>query len=166
MNITAVWDIEGAIETACDAIFADLMTAISTQTGQEFQKDRPRVETVAQLGAGKGQLAIREMTGLEMDVENTFRVNINADLVTDADMDAHKNFRALIRHTFSRLPLLINPAMSYHEIYGPMRPAGTSQIIKPDEGAYISRMSYSCDVSILKSAWAQLAPDAPANLTN
>lgn len=156
MNITAVWDIEGALETACNALFADLMTALSTQDPQTFQKDWPRVEVVAQLGAGRGQLMPSEVTGLEMDVENCFRVNINADLITDADMVVHKNFRALVRHMLSRLPVLINPRMIYHNIDGPMRPAGTTQILKPDEGTYITRLVYTCDVSVLESAWSAL----------
>lgn len=160
MNITNVWDIEGALEVACDALFADLMTALSTQDPQTFQKDRPRVETVAQLGAGRGQLMPRELTGLEMEVENCFRVNINADLITDADMAVHKNFRALVRHTLSRLPVLLNPKLVYHNLDGPMRPAGTTQILKPDEGTYITRLVYTCDVAILQSAWAELADTA------
>lgn len=154
-GIETVWDIEGALEMAIVDLFANIITALSNQDPQKFDKDRCRVDIKVSLGTGNSKhLAMSETTGLECDVENAWAVNLRATLVTEADMAVHGPLRARVRHTMHRLPPLLNDTgLTNHVIYGPISHAGSSFVSEPTKGMYHTVMVFNAIVSIHEQAW-------------
>ena len=167
MSLTDIWDTKGELERAITGQFTDLMTALSMQDQQTFQKARARVEIEVDLSpTGRQQMALAGkapdgtisggFTGLECDIENTFRATIRATLITEADATIHTNFHCQVQHVLARLPPLVNGiTLLNHVIYAPMFYGGESYFVKPEGGYYKSVLSYSCNISIHAGAWAK-----------
>lgn len=152
-----VYDIEAAVEPAVTKLFEDKFAALSSQDPQVFQKERGRVEVSCRKGAGTGHLAMTELTGLECEVEDAWKLAIEVALITAADMKVHGSYRAFVRYTAARLPVLVNGLLLMsHVIYGPMVSVGDSPLLQAQDGYYLTRLNYTSVVSVHPDTWATL----------
>lgn len=166
INVIPVYDIEGELEVAITTLLNAQLEALSSQDNPKMKRDGIRVEVFASLGNGKqGHLAPTELTGLEMEVEDTWETRIELEVVTPRVADIHRLYRAYTRYVISRLPALANnkpavpggpPLMVNHVICGPMYHRGSSPMFEPEKGFYHTRMNYEFFVSVHDAAWASL----------
>lgn len=160
MSVETVYDIEGELENAISPLLSATISALTPQDDPAFQKDRPRVEVMVQLGAGKEKhMALvdgGDGSGTQLR-EDAWSATLNVILLTGAEIDVHSSYRAFLRDKISNLPALINGiTLLNHVIYYPIRSLGTSPVLTPQEGTYKTIMNYAFDVSIHQDAWALL----------
>lgn len=161
-TILDVFDVETEVENATEYVFKNLSTyAPSIYTildPKTFQKERPRVEVLCRRGAGTDKhLVHTEITGLELEIEDCWDLEINAAVITDADITSLRQFSAVVRYIMARLPALINtgtaPGLVNHFLAHPIFSEGDSLIYKPEDGVYQTHMTFKTIVSIHQNAW-------------
>lgn len=166
MNVIPVYDIEGELETAITTLLNAQIESISSQDSPTVNRSSNRVEVLVTLGSGKDRhLAPSELTGLEIDVEDAWDASVEIEVVTPDDANVHRTYRAYTRYVIARLPALINnqpaqpggpPLLVNHVIGGPMYHKGSTPMLNPQKGFYVTRMSYGFFVSVHSAAWANL----------
>lgn len=163
MSVVDVWDTKGDLEQAIVSLFEGMISALSFQDQQTFQKARARVEIEVQLTpSGQRQMAPDVLTGLECDIENAFMATIRATTITEANPQIHTNFKCQVQHTLVRMPPLVNGiSLLNHVAYPPMFYGGESYSVNPEKGYYRSVLTYSCKVSIHADAWKSVRPVTP-----
>lgn len=159
MSVESCYDIEGDLESAIGPILSATISALTPQDDPTFQKDRPRVEVMVQLGAGKSNHVqlIDDGTGTGQLREDAWDATLRVELLTGADIKIHSSYRAFLRDKISNMPALINGiTLMNHVIYYPIRSLGTSPVLTPQAGYYKTVMNYALVVSIHQDAWALL----------
>lgn len=158
MSAQTVYSPELELEKAITGLLTDALTALSTNDPQQFQKGRPRVEVMCQLGADRSaHLALSQYTGLKDDCEDSWAVIVTVDVITDARIDVHDSCRALARFKMGQLASLVNGVtLLNHVVYGPIRHMSTAMQLNDKDGLYKSSMQYGFDISVHADAWAKL----------
>jgi hypothetical protein len=152
-----IWDVEGELEVAITKCFGDQFAALSAQDKPLFQKDRPRAEVEVILGAGQGHYAMKEYTGLELDVEDSWDCSIQVEIVTPAAIAVQSQYRVQARAIMARLPALVNGSyLVNHVIYEHMRHMGSPILMyDPERSLYVTRLVYKTLVSVHTDTWAK-----------
>lgn len=173
--IAAVYDfervLEFALKTVLEAAQLKAFTSQAVPAGNDdaqnadlvaqgyelldFQKDRPRVEIEFVCGAGQRQFVPHPDTGVE--TEAAWKGQYLLKLVTAADMRLHSALRTMVRYQMQKLRGTINDVapMTLHNLQL-LTDAGTSPVITPEDGVFLSTMNFDIDFSIQADAWAQL----------
>lgn len=119
-----------------------------------FQNDRPRTEIIFVPGSGRGR-----WNPARADLRETaWKGAYNLFLITDANVQAHSAYVALVRSIMHGIDTAINGAepMTRHRLQAFFRDGGTSPSYKPEDGVYETRMIYEVDFSVQADAWAAL----------
>jgi hypothetical protein len=150
-----IYGIEKTLEPAITKCLEDKFAAFSMQDPQTFQKERARFEVQVNLGAGKGHWAMSETTGLQIDVEDAWDINILIAVLTEAGADAHNACLVFARGVMAQLPVFVNQLyITNHVIYEHMRHAGSAVLVQPQKDVYVTRLNYNTAISVHADAWA------------
>jgi hypothetical protein len=154
-----IYDFEGVGE---DAFEADLnaveLVVVTSGTDPEFQRDRSRVEVYMKpgkwLGTLKPALGVASAPGSMR--ETSFDGHIRVTLITRADMEVHKNFRAAVRNRMSNcVPRLNKTLLTRHKLHS-VETAGTEHDYASNEGRFESDLLFNVKFSIQDDALAAL----------
>ena len=84
-------------------------------------------------------------------------MGIELALITSGDMKVHGPYRAFVRYTAARLPVLVNGLLlTSHVIYGPMVSVGDSPLLEAQQGYFLTRLNFTSTVSVHPDTWATL----------
>ena len=161
MSVQDVYDIEGDIEAAVSGVLNDAeVTGLTPQDDPTLQKARPRAEVEAILGAGKDahmhDLSAEADADMEL-VEDAWNITLQVAVITDAEIEVHTSYRSTVRHLMATLPKRINGiTLLNHVAHGPVLHAGSSPMLKSDEGYYVTYSSFNFTISVQSDAWAKL----------
>ena len=177
-DIASLYDFEGVMEKALAALFtANDVKAFTSQwiakTGDkaadaaneaagfsllDWQLDTPRVEIFFTPGAGAGQFTNKVIGGVEMPVETSWSGQYRLDLKTTADIRKHAAFRTLGRYLLHTQLLSVNGnALALHHIATFPKDAGTTPMMKGENGFFQTTFLYDIEFSIQDDAWDTLA---------
>ena len=156
-----VYDIETAIEAAFKSFFtAQEIPCYVTNDIAEIQKSRPRVELMYQHGSEIGH----NSTASTYYRPDTFAGGLTVAIVTNAKDDntgtiEHSQFRARVRNIMAKSRTAFkadadaeNALLPYHCVLDVVE-SGTSPGYEPQDGYYISRISYEIKTNIRPDAW-------------
>lgn len=161
MSVNDVYDIEGELELAVSAVLnAAGVTGLTTQDPQTFQKNRPRSEVMAILGAGKdGHMHdLSADTDVEINpVEDAWNISLRVAIITDAAIEGHTNYRSMVRYLMASIPGRINGiSLINHVAHGPVLHQSSTPILKTDEGYFVTRSEFNLTISVHQDAWPKL----------
>lgn len=158
-----VYDIETAIEAGFKTFFtAQDIAAYVTNDAGETQKERPRVELMYANGAEAGH----NSTASEYYRPDTFLGNLNVAVVTNAKDESigtaeHALFRARVRNVMVKCRTAfkadrdasdVSALLPYHCVLD-IAESGTAPAYEPENGHYVSRLSYELRINIRPDAW-------------
>lgn len=146
-----IYDYESAIESAVKALFtADEVTCYTPADDPEFQRSIPRVELQVIAGPATGHIQLLTLDGEhESHVYDSWTGALLIACITKAQHAEHVSYRAHIRAKLARVR---QGTMDHHNLID-LTPAGTTPMLKPQEGIYESRLTYSIAFCVKKSAW-------------
>lgn len=173
MSASQIYDIEGILEAAAQAVLNALsLEAFTTRSDPEFQKVRPRVEIEATLGGGLGRFVpIKDgavVTSPTADVtpselfflrrESAWQVRLQFNIITEADITIHAEYRAKVRAALAQLWVSINaPATLPRHVLQLTKDNGSSPImVQPEQGMMKTEITFDGSVSVVNGAWADL----------
>ena len=157
-SYAAIYDFEGQLEDAFrDFLNEEALSAISPNTTIDFQKIRPRTETMFVEGGADD--AHRFQTYDSIYRHDLFRGTLNLQLITAtrADGNAHAEYRAKIRNMMARAKqdvTMDNLELRY------LVPTGCSPSIAPQDGVEESTMTFAVTFGVKQSAWPATAGEA------
>lgn len=125
---------------------------------QVLQKDRPRVEIMFTLGAGKLRWhLIKDSDPVENAVETMWGASLAVDLITEADPVRHFDWLSLVRRICPTIQQVNGTTLLYHKIHGPIRYAGESHAYNGKDGYFLTKTNLNFDFSIHADGWALIA---------
>lgn len=123
----------------------------------DFQLDRPRVEIMFTPGAGAGQFNNKVIAGTEMPVETSWSGQFKVDCITPEDSILHAQFRTLIRYILhTQLQSINGNQLTMHKVQQFAMDAGTTPVLKLEEGVFITTILFDINFSIQDDAWDTL----------
>jgi len=160
-SLDQIYDFETAIEAAFKAFFVSQeIAAYVTNDIGETQKERPRVELMYANGSELGH----NSTASTYYRPDTFSGSLNVAVVTNAKDETagtaeHAQFRARVRNVMAQSRTALkadrdgdNTALPYHCVLDVME-SGTSPAYSPEDGHFVSRLSYELKINIRPEAW-------------
>jgi hypothetical protein len=134
----------------------------------DFQKDRPRVEIFFQPGAGQGRFRATTVNGIVIPLETAWNGQFKLDVFTLPDIRAHAAFVTMVRFIMHTQLLQVNAflpdgtqgnpgTLLSHRIQSFQKDAGTTPLMKSEEGVFQTSLLTEIDFSIQDDAWATLA---------
>jgi hypothetical protein len=157
-SYAAIYDFEGQLEDAFrDFLNGEALAAIAPNTTIDFQKIRPRTETMFTEGGADDSHRFKTYDGIYR--HDLFKGTLTLELVTATRNDgtAHAQYRAKIRNMMARAKQDVsigNLELRY------IVPTGNSPSIKPDEGLETSTMTFAVTFGVKQSAWPATAEEA------
>lgn len=125
----------------------------------DFQKDRPRVEIFATLGAGKQQF-IPHPQYPDVECETLWDITIAFNALTRADMMVHDAYRTMVRYLTHSARGVINGVGGMENHYlGTITDGGTSPVEVPEQGIFRTILSINSMISVQANAWALLTTE-------
>ncbi len=161
-GITNLYNFETQIEDGLSAVLiAAGLNAATPRTASKFQKIRPRVELLFDVGAARQSYHIVNEQKRNASWTGTLKVGIITESENIGSED-HRNYRAEIRNAMALAFYTMNVAdtsapLPYHEIQGPFIELSTSPSYAPQDGVEMSLLNYRVDFGIVFAAWAELS---------
>ena len=166
MSARDIYDFEGIVESAAQAVLKELnVTAATTQDAPTFQKVRPRVEIEVTLGPGLQRWTVYPPatgTGAQRynaRRESAWQFNIKFYLLTDFDIKVHSDYRATVRAALAQLWININGVapMTRHSVQM-TKDGGSSPVIpSPEKNMLLTQIGFGGTISVQADAWPALA---------
>jgi hypothetical protein len=158
--ITDIYDYFTPIETAVQSVFAAAEVAACTPVDDpDFQRPRPRVEIELSPGDAQGRLryeADRLVASGNLR-ETAYSASLSIRVITEAQISQHRAFLARAQYQMDNIVPTIGAAgtLTNHRLAS-AKATGGSVSYTPQDGCYVSELTYDIDFSILPSAWAAL----------
>lgn len=166
-----LYEIERAIERACKQWAESHGLVVNVPADHDSQRPRPRVEFAVSLGEATDHRSTHDGV-LRCDA---WSATLEADVITSGKPDdgkgesvgyvEHSRYRALVRYLMDRLEADLtsdrasgNTLLPLHVVNRCVLSASTTAL-NADDGALLTKMTYSLHVQILPAAW----PDDTTN---
>jgi hypothetical protein len=128
-QITSIWDIESAVETAAAAWLSTILIAVGTlrtvitpSSESKFQSERPRAEVICVLGSqktntpeGNRMLANLSFPGKAFEIANNYQGQLQISVITSAAEESkplHAQFRAVVRWLMAQFAYATKPLLN------------------------------------------------------
>lgn len=158
--ITEIYDFYTPLENAvAQVLTAGGLNTYTPITAPEFQKDRPRVEAEIEPASGLGRLlpATNRVNASGYLREQAYSATLNLTVITAADIAIHRAFLAQVQYQADTLAhdVRVSGASPNH-ILNRVQATGGSVDYTPQDGAFISKLTFEIEFSIKPAAWAAL----------
>ncbi len=166
MRYQDIYDFEGIVEGAISAVFIDGgVTALTSISDPELQKERPRVEVVYSHGAGMNRFVMVTSDGSPAIAddpypfrrESAWRGSLKIDVITEANPVAHRAFRSKVRSMMANIWTAVNETHLPNHKLQFASDGGTTPTYDSTKGFYVSSLLYNTDLSVQADAWSLLA---------
>ncbi len=149
--IVDLYDFEGVIEPAFEAVLTPTFKVKTSQTDASFTSERPRIELELVVKDYRNQfkqllLGQQPRAGETPDMSATGEIHV--DIITKANSKEHSAFRAKVRFAFSTIITPLKAALNPQGFYiQELAPIDTEPKWTPEDGVYQSKLIFSIQFS-------------------
>ncbi len=158
-TFAAIYDFEGQLEAAFKEFLEDAELTASDPDDVAFQKVRPRVEVVFQVGPATDQNLYRTFDNIfrHQIYTGTLGLRVITNARTDSETANHKTYRAKVRNQMQKARQSIEMT-NLKLLY--LTPQASTPSIKPEDGVEESELQFSVTFGILPAAWPATEEEA------
>ena len=166
-NFNTLYEFEDSLEAAFETWLnsnaglnllgtAKVDTAADSEgASDEFQKKRPRVECFVTVGSPVGSPPhfVFDASGLRR--ENGWHASVQLGIITASDPSIHRAYRGGVRNIMATADEVLSGAnqyLPYHEV-SQCFSAGSSRTVSPQDGVFVTQLTYNIIFAIQVSAW-------------